>query len=149
MAILVTGGAGFIGSNFVYHMLEKYEGKQWQQVIPCGEFPAPISLHENIDYVRQILGDTVQYTTGRDNSYTKIKCLPDTADFFSFQKITNPTPEIVPSHNVIDAYIRRHRHDYRFEVAENPIPALRDRRCDNTEVGRVSCAADSTDFFCN
>ena len=22
--VLVTGGAGFIGSNFVYHMLEKY-----------------------------------------------------------------------------------------------------------------------------
>ena len=25
MTILVTGGAGFIGSNFVYHMLNKYE----------------------------------------------------------------------------------------------------------------------------
>ena len=24
MKILVTGGAGFIGSNFVYHMLNKY-----------------------------------------------------------------------------------------------------------------------------
>ena len=24
MTILVTGGAGFIGSNFVFHMLEKY-----------------------------------------------------------------------------------------------------------------------------
>ena len=24
MAILVTGGAGFIGANFVFHMLEKY-----------------------------------------------------------------------------------------------------------------------------
>ncbi len=130
-------------------LLEKYEGKQWQQVIPCGEFPAPISLHENIDYVRKILADTVQYTTGRDNTYTKVECLSENADFFSFQKITNPTPEIVPSHNVIENYIRRHRHDYRFEVAENPIPALRDRRCDNTDVGRVPCAADSTDFFCN
>ena len=25
MTIIVTGGAGFIGSNFIYHMLEKYE----------------------------------------------------------------------------------------------------------------------------
>ena len=25
MTIIVTGGAGFIGSNFVYHMLEKYK----------------------------------------------------------------------------------------------------------------------------
>ena len=130
-------------------LLEKYEGKQWQQVIPCGEFPAPLSLHENIEYVRKILDDTVQYTTGRDNTYTKVECLPCDADFFAFQKTTNPTVDIVPSHNVIENYIRRHRHDYRFEVAENPIPALRDRRCDNTEVGRVPCAADSTDFFCN
>ena len=24
MTIIVTGGAGFIGSNFIFHMLEKY-----------------------------------------------------------------------------------------------------------------------------
>ena len=24
MTIIVTGGAGFIGSNFVFHMLKKY-----------------------------------------------------------------------------------------------------------------------------
>lgn len=130
-------------------LLRKYEGKEWQQVIPCGEFPAPLSLHENIDYVRNVLGNTVQYTTGCDNTYERVESLPENADFFSFQKITNPMPEIVPSHNVIDAYIRRNRHDYRFEVAENPIPELRDRRCDNTSVGRIPHAADSTDFTCN
>lgn len=26
MNIVVTGGAGFIGSNFVFHMLNKYPG---------------------------------------------------------------------------------------------------------------------------
>lgn len=26
MNIIVTGGAGFIGSNFVFHMLDKYPG---------------------------------------------------------------------------------------------------------------------------
>ena len=26
MKIIVTGGAGFIGSNFIYYMMEKYPG---------------------------------------------------------------------------------------------------------------------------
>ena len=26
MTIIVTGGAGFIGSNFIFHMLAKYPG---------------------------------------------------------------------------------------------------------------------------
>lgn len=130
-------------------LLQKYEGKEWQEVIKCGEFPEPISLHENVDYVRKILSDTVQYTTGIDNEYIKIKNLPCEADFFRFQNITNPTVDIVPSHCVIEKYQRRHRTDYRFEVAENPIPALRNRKCDNTDVGRKAGAAESTDFFCN
>ena len=130
-------------------LLQKYEGKQWQQVISCGEFPAPIVLHENVDYVRKILNDTVQYTTGKDNQYIKIEDLPRNADFFRFQSIINPSTEIVPSHNVIEGYLHRHKYDYRFEVAENPIPALRNRRSDNTDVGRIPFATDSTDFFCN
>jgi rubrerythrin len=60
-------------------LLLKYEGKEWQEVIPCGEFPAPISLHENIDYVRKILNDTVQYTTLKED-YAKIKDLYHLAD---------------------------------------------------------------------
>ena len=130
-------------------LLQKYEGKEWHEVIKCGEFPAPISLHENIDYVRNILADTVQYTTGRDNEYIRIRDLGREADFFSFQEITNPNVDIVPSHNVIRDYIRRHRIDYRFEVAENPVPELRCRKCDNTDVGRKPNAAESTDFYCN
>lgn len=130
-------------------LLEKYEGKEWSEVIKCGEFPEPISLHENIEYVRKILSDTVQYTTGRDNEYLKIENLPCHADFFRFQNITNPSTDTVPSHCVIEKYLHRHRTDYRFEVAENPIPALRNRKCDNTDVGRTPGAADSTSFFCN
>lgn len=130
-------------------LLEKYECKQWQQVIPCGEFPAPISLHSNIEYVRDILGNTVQFTMGKDNEYVKVEDLPRDADFFKFQHITSPATDIVPSHTVIDTYLRRHRNDYRFEVAENPVPELRNRRVDNTDVGRVPGAACSTDFNCN
>lgn len=129
-------------------LLKKYEHKDWQEVIPDGEFPAPICLHENIEYVRKILGDTVQYTSVKD-AYKKIKDLPKDADFFRFQNIINPTTDIVPSHNVIEMYIRRHGADYRYQIAPSPVPELRNRRQDNTSVGRKADAADSTKFYCN
>ncbi|MBQ3221293.1 MAG: hypothetical protein IJB34_04965 [Clostridia bacterium] len=129
-------------------LLKKYEHKDWQEVIRCGEFPEPISLHENIDYVRKILGETVQYTSVREG-YKKVKDLPQDADFFRFQSITNPTVQIVPSHCVIENYIARHGADYRYQVSPSPVPELRDRRKDNTAVGRKPDAADSTNFFCN
>lgn len=129
-------------------LLKRYENKEWQEVIKDGEFPAPISLHENIDYVRRILSDTVQYTSIGEE-YRKIKDLAPDADFFKYQQIINPTPAIVPSHCAIEYYIRRHGTDYRYQVAPNPIPELRNRREDNTSVGRVPNAAQSTDFFCN
>lgn len=129
-------------------LLKKYEGKEWQEVILDGDFPAPLSLHENIDYVRRILGDTVQYTTERDD-YVKVKDLNKNADFFRFQNITNPTTDIVPSHNVIERSIRRRGMDYRFQTEQNPVKELRNRREDNTSVGRKPDAASSTEFFCN
>ena len=129
-------------------LLEKYENKHWQEVIADGEFPAPISLHENIEYVREILGSTVQFT-GLLEDYVNINELPSDANFFQYQKIINPTIEIVPSHIVIDNHIRNYGKDYRFEVAPNPVRELRNRTCDNTTVGRVPDVADSTDFFCN
>ena len=129
-------------------LLKKYEKKEWQEVIHDGEFPAPISLHENIEYVRGILKNTVQFTSVLED-YEKIDQLPTDADFFTYQKIINPTTVIVPSHNVIDMHIRRYGKDYRYQVAPNPVPELRCRTCDNTSVGRVAGAADSTDFDCN
>jgi hypothetical protein len=129
-------------------LLKKYEKKNWDEVIPCGDFPAPISLHENVEYVRKILNDTVQYTSKQEN-YVKVSQLPKDADFFRFQNTVNPTVQIVPSHCVIEEYIRRRGADYRFQVAPSPIPELRNRRQDNTSVGRKPNAAESTDFFCN
>lgn len=129
-------------------LLKKYEKKDWQEVIPCGEFPSPICLHENVDYVRKILAGTVQYTSKRED-YVRVESLPENADFFRFQEITNPTTQIVPSHNVIETYIRHHGADYRYQVAPSPVPELRNRRQDNTSVGRKPNAADSTEFTCN
>ncbi len=129
-------------------LLQKYDHKDWQEVIPDGKFPEPISLHENIDYVRDILGSTVQFTACRED-YIKLDELSHDSDFYAFQKRLIHDEEAVPSHRVICTHIRRYGRDYRFEVAPNPIPALRDRCCDNIRVGREAGAAQSTDFKCN
>lgn len=129
-------------------LLRKYENKDWFEVIPDGEFPKPLSLHENIEYVRGVLKNTVQFTSVRED-YERIEDLPKDADFFTYQGIVNPKTDIVPSHNVIDAHIRYYGRDYRWQVAPNPVPELRNRTMDNTSVGRVPHAADSTDFSCN
>ena len=129
-------------------LLKKYEGKDWQEVIPCGEFPAPLSLHENIEYVRNILGSTVQYTSICEG-YEKLEDLPANASFFGYQKMINPTTNIVPSHNVIETHIRHCGRDYRYQVAPSPVRELRSRTADNTNVGRVPCSAYSTGFVCN
>ncbi|MCM1438157.1 MAG: hypothetical protein NC131_02940 [Roseburia sp.] len=129
-------------------LLEKYEGKNWQEVIKDGEFPAPVSLHENIAYVRDILGSTVQFTSVKED-YEKVCALPADADFFRYQKKINLTPDIEPGHIVINAHIKRFGQDYRYETAPNPVTELRCRRVDNTSVGRVASAAYSSDFKCN
>ena len=90
----------------------------------------------------------MQYTTVKEG-YKRVKDLPKDADFFRFQNTTNPTVQIVPSHNVIEGYIRKKGMDYRFQVEPSPVPELRNRREDNTAVGRKPNAADSTEFFCN
>jgi len=129
-------------------LLKKYEGKEWNQVIPCGDFPKPLALHENIEYVRNVLCNTVQYTGVRED-YDKIENLPDNADFFTYQHLMIPSVDIVQSHCTIETRIKRRGSDYRYEVAPNPIPPLRARQCDNTCVGRAKNAAQSTDFCCN
>ena len=129
-------------------LLEKYEGKHWQQVIPDGRFPAPVSLHENIAYVRNILKDTVQFTGDRED-YTKLEKMSDSADFFKYQKLIIPDTSMVQSHNVICKHINDYGKDYRYQTKQHPVDALSCRECDNTKVGRAKCAAPSTDFECN
>ncbi|MBQ7227676.1 MAG: hypothetical protein IJX05_04685, partial [Clostridia bacterium] len=96
-------------------LLEKYENKCWEQVIPDGKFPEPISLHENIGYVREILCSTVQFT-GVCEDYEKLSKLPSDANFFKYQSVINPKDDIVPSHIVIEKRICRSGKDYRYEV---------------------------------
>ena len=56
--------------------------------------------------------------------------IPDNFEFFMYQDVVNNNVIQVPSHIIFIGC------DYRFEVDENPIKLLRDRRCDYTCVGR-------------
>lgn len=117
-------------------LLKKYEGKEWQQVIPNGKFPELLKLGPNIEYVRDVLKQTANYT-GYLEEYIPVQDLPYGYEFFKYQNIVNPDVCEVPSHIIIDKYIRKNCIDYRFEVAPNPLPELQNRKCDNTTLGRT------------
>ena len=123
------------------HLLEKYEGKHWQQIIPNGTFPTLLTLGPNIEYVRNILCNTASYTAMQE-SYIPVCDAPKNFDFFTYQNIVNETPNIVPSHITIDKYIKCNGCDYRFEVAPNPVECLQNRKIDNVCVGREPLCGD-------
>lgn len=116
-------------------LLEKYESKTWQQIIPNGNFPTLLSLGPNIEYVRDVLKNTANFTGDREN-YACVCDLPKDFDFFTYQNIVNNNVCEVPSHIIIDEYICKKGMDYRFEVAPNPLKCLQNRLCDNICVGR-------------
>lgn len=119
-------------------LLLKHEGKDWQQVIPCGSFPNILQLGPNIDYVRKIIETTVGNTQKKE-CVVPLGTLPNNDPFFMYQNFLNGNVETVPSHIIIDKYINCKGKDYRYEVAPNPIPSLRNRRLDNTSLGRIPC----------
>ena len=117
-------------------LLKMEEKKDYQQVVGEGAFPAPLRLESNIDHVRSVLADTVQLTACRE-SYTFVDKLEPDVDFFRYQNLVNRDVDNVASHSVIARHIAQCGQDYRFELAPNPIEALRDRKCDNVDVGRT------------
>lgn len=126
-------------------LLEEYEGKAWQQVVPGGEFPAPLRLESNIDYVRCVLGGTVNLTAFRED-YVDVHQLPPESGFADYQARVNEPEKNVMSHAVIERYIRENGQDYRFEIASNPVEALQNRQKDETTLARpekiLAAAAD-------
>ena len=115
-------------------LLEQYEGKHFQQVIPDPEFPAPLVLESNIPYVRSVL-TTVQ-NTYKDKNPVPVQSLENTDPFFAYQEIVHEDTGKVASHQVIEQTIRKFGRDYRFETAPHPVHPLQDRTRDNTSVGR-------------
>lgn len=117
-------------------LLQTYEKKEWQQVIPGGEFPDPIKFSSNIAYVREVM--MMADFTANKELFMPVDMLPQNNDFFKFQQAINADVSKVPSHLVIDRYIAQNGTDYRAETAPNPIAALQNRSMDNTTFGRVT-----------
>lgn len=117
-------------------LLEKYEKRDYSSVFPEPEFPEPLSFgKDNIPYVRDVLKNTVFLTSKRED-YEEVCSLAKDDVFFSHNKKVNGRDCDVPSHAVIDSYLRAHGEDFRFETAPNPVPDLACRTKDNTSVGR-------------
>ena len=117
-------------------LLQKYEGKEWQQVIPGGEFPQLLHFAPQKEYIRDVLAGTVRNTALREDPQFPVNRMPRNADFFKYQETVNHDVRQVASHCVIDATICAKGCDYRYEDCPNPVEALRCRTRDNTEVGR-------------
>ena len=116
-------------------LLNKYENKVWEQVIPKGDFPELLKFRSNIDYVREVLKNTVNLT-GAGEDYKPVGEIATDSKFFEYQSQVNVKDCDVASHCVIKKYIADNNRDYRFETAEHPVVELRDRKVDNTTVGR-------------
>jgi hypothetical protein len=129
-------------------LLEKYENKDWHQIVGgCGDFPDVIVLESNIDYVRQVIATTTG-NTQKQEDVVPLGCLRNDDPFFFYQdKINDPLCEVA-SHAVIDAHIRYRGCDYRFEEQANPIPELRNRRKDNTSLGRIKACTPAKYSVC-
>ena len=117
-------------------LMEKYEKKSWEEVIPGGAFPAILKLHENKEYVRTVLSKTVWDTADKEG-YQDVKALEKDADFFKYQKKTTPHPEKERGHTVVTDAIAVFERDYRFQESEHPIKCMRSRTEDNFDVGRA------------
>ncbi len=120
-----------IASDLMY----KYEGRNWEQLFLTGsDFPELVSLHENKKYIRDVMKSV--RLTGFKETLVDINNLPKTSQFNSYQNQVNSSASAVPSHNVIEKHVKKYGEDYRFENSDNPEKTLRDRKIDNTDLGR-------------
>lgn len=117
-------------------LLKKYEGKDWQQVIPGGEFPKLLQFHDTRDYVRGVLAQQILLTANREQ-YVPVSSLPDNHEFFFYQNRVNNNVDAVASHKAVVQHQQKYNVDYRAESQPNPVPDLADRTKDNTSIART------------
>lgn len=118
-------------------LLRKYEKKDWQQVIPGGDFPKLLQFHDTRDYVRQVLDQQILLTADFEQ-YTPVSELPKDHKFFFYQDRVNHDVGRVASHNVIAQHQQKFQVDYRAEAEPNPVRELADRTTDNTQIARTA-----------
>ncbi len=120
----------------VAELLLKYEGKPWQSVFTCGgDFPQLLSFKSNITYIRNVLKNTVENTADMEE-YCSVASLPNNAKFFQYNNLVNKDVANESGHTVITKAVSALGQDVRYETAPNPVPSLRDRKVDNTDIGR-------------
>ncbi len=123
------------------NLLKEHENKEWQQVLPQGEFPELLRFAPQKEYLRKVLQSTVDLTADGED-YSPVDDLAQDALFFTYQDAVNGEDVCqVPSHRIINEYQKQNGEDYRFQEGEHPVPALADRKKDNACLGRVPGAS--------
>lgn len=115
-------------------LLQDYEKKSWEEVIPDANFPMLLQLKENKDYVRKVLAKTVTLTANGEG-YANVCDLPKDANYFKYQNAVNPNPNDERGHTIIKDHISQFGKDYRYEESPNPIKELQNREKDNNKLG--------------
>lgn len=115
-------------------LLEKYEGKKIENIMPKQDFPKLLTFGGNIEYIRRVIL-TADITSVKEE-YISINKLPKDARFFKYNYKLNKDEKNVASHKTISNSIKRGKKDYRFETDPHPLKELQDRKMDNTSVGR-------------
>lgn len=121
--------------GIISSLLLKHENRDYRLEFPNPSFPEFLDFKENKKYIRDVLKSVRKIPLG--DNYLLIDELENSNLFFKYQKQVVGSHKNVPSHLVIDNYIKTHGEDLRFEVAPHPIEALRDRKTDNYEIARV------------
>lgn len=116
-------------------LLNTYEQKTYKDLLPSPKFPKLLKFGENKDFIRQVIAETVRFTS-KEEDYIDNAELPNDDLFFRHQRTLNSDTESVPSHAVINMSIERFGEDYRYQETDHPIEELNNRETDNTTVGR-------------
>ena len=114
--------------------LEKYEGKTVEQVVGSLEFPELLKFGQNIEYVRNVIENTICNTYDND-SYVPVSSLDSNSKFCKYNKILGRDLKFDQSHLIIESAIKILSGDYRFETAPHPIKEMQDRTADNVTIG--------------